>query len=260
MDYFNINSGEYDEKDFETLGLSVFYSQINDTLFTVGWTREYIQIYNLNSKTFHESYISTTQRYASCLASSESSLYISGGFAIFKATKEVVSDLLILDWSLEEQTWINSTDMTYSRGEHGCIVVNDTLWVMGYVQQIENMDITSNHDALWVTQGSLPVNLTIFGIVAVHDMIFIVGGYNVDCDTDCAQDTMYIIDTNNGRIDIQTMGFSVYGMPVVEVDNVIYGFGGLNELGVAMSSWAQYNMLSDKWLSLESTILICSWF
>ena len=79
-----------------------------------------------------------------CIASSNSlsSLYITGGF---DDDTGIMDDLQVLN--LQDLTWIvNAPSMLYARLAHGCTVIDDTLWVIGYVEAVEMIGITPSDD------------------------------------------------------------------------------------------------------------------
>ena len=237
--------------NFTEWGTGSYYTQLNYKLFTIRQTGDYINVYY-----FHNDAVPSTTYialgplkeipikvgHAGCLASAESPvnrLFVTGGI---DSTNQDLANLQILDMNsaLTELEWSNGANMTYNRSGHGCITVNDALWVMGYVQPMESIDIEGIDDSVWETRGSLPVtNLISFGVVAVDDYIFVIGGLR-----DGIENAMYIIDTRNGEVTFEQMPFSVSGMPVVVVNKTIYGFGGVDSSGQAMSTWAQYDLLS----------------
>ena len=227
-------------------GLGVFYSQLNHTLYTIEQTGDYIHIYDLRNMTYEtlQQPIPSSVGKRACLASSNPSsptLYVTGGYANGNA----MENLQI--W--EVNVWRDGPDMTFSRRSHGCIVVNDWLWVMGSETEIEAIDTTNIDDSSWDSKGELDRNIASFGIVAVNDLIYVIGGCT-DCDNSDV-DTMYIIDTINGNVTTISMGFLVQAMPVVAVDGIIYGFGGYliseeQAVGQETDKWALYDLLSDK--------------
>ena len=190
--------------------------------------------------------IPITVHWSACLASSNTPspwLYVTGGT---DNNSESMYNLQMFDWS--SNSWSHGPSMKYSREEHGCVVVNDWLWVMGggYDGEIEAINTTNINDSDWSLMTSFPPRdnsifyLQNFGVVAVDNLIYVIGG----CW--CSEDTMYIIDTNHYTVQNISMGFSVNAMPAVVVDNIIYGFGGTEVIGYdaqTLSNWAQYNLL-----------------
>ena len=135
--------------------------------------------------------------------------------------------------------------MNYSRRGHGCIVVNEWLWVMGCSPEIEAIETANIDDSSWELKGALDRDISSFGIVAVDHLIYVVGGYNYT--DNYHEDVMYMINTLNGHVTTLSLGFPVRSMPVVAVDGIMYGFGGWSPVeNQVMDSWAVYNLLSDK--------------
>lgn len=237
-----------DEDGTYGYGTGIFYSQLHDTLFRIGYSGQHIHVYDLQSLSYDvlDEPIPTAVSYGACLASGDSPsrrLYVTGGIEYIDYwTSTAMSNLQILELNTTE--WTDGVDMTYARQQHGCIVVNDWLWTIGtstHFERVNTVDIYSATE--WETMGYIDEKyLRSFGIVAVGDFIYVIGGYLSDCK--CVKNIMYIIDTNDGNVQSVPMNFSVYGMAVVAVNDIIYGFGGAHEYGVATSGWAQYNLLS----------------
>ena len=162
--------------------------------------------------------------HAACLASTQipsSRLYITGGI---DSTNSAMNKFQIYDLLAEQ--WMNGTDMLHARESHGCIVMNDTLWIMGYIHAIHKIQCsTTVIDSIsWEKPGRLPVSdLISFGVAAYEDLIFVVGGKR----DNTVESTMYIIDTSDGSVQFEAMGFAVHSMPAVVVDNIICGYGGV---------------------------------
>ena len=226
------------------LGSGVYYSQLNHTLYTIDYNvqtsvQDTIRIYDLRTMTSEtlQQPIPLHVHAQACLASSNPAnptLYVTGGFA------DSLSKLQI--WQANE--WREGPDMIHWRHSHGCIVVNNWLWVMGGLEaEMEAINISNIDSASWESTGDLGFGskLISFGIVAVDNLIYVVGG-SPDVDT------MYIIDTlNKGVANISTE-FLNYGMAVVAVDGIMYAFGGgWSSQSLSNSDrWAVYDLLSDE--------------
>ena len=238
------------------LGTGVFYSQLNHTLYTIDYDGQYIHVYDLRNLTFDTTQqpdpIPISVSNTACLASSNPSsptLFVTGGTG---SDANSIQNLQI--WEANE--WRDGPDMTYTRTGHGCIVVNDRLWVIAGYDRIDMEAISTSNidDSSWESKGDLDPYLLYIrsvGVVAVDNLIYVIGGsrccssgsYVVDHD-----DTMYIINALNGDVTTISTGLldQVYGRPVVAVDGIIYGFGGYSDSEAeTISSWAVYNMLSD---------------
>ena len=251
MTEYSIDNNQFqitnDYLTYGAYGLGVYYSQINTTtLFTIDEHGEYINVYDLTSiGTVIAGSASSVLRkipksvnYTSCLASSTTPsprLYIVGG--------DRPTRLQIFDIEFDE--WNQGDKMDYQRWNHGCIVVNDTLWAMGYVAEIETIDITDVYNAQWSVHNDLSFddNRTQFGLVAMSDIIYVVGGFIGDYDSGYSVNTVYIIDTVSSSIttDVLPFGEGVFGLSMIVVDGTVYGFGGLNDTVF----WLTYNELND---------------
>ena len=227
------------------LGYSTYFTQINDTtMYTINGNTGSINVYNLRSLLFEDlgTTIPIDVDYYGCIASSETpspKLYISGGNNASNMESTAMNNLQIL--SLDDMQWMDSTpSMIHSRHRHGCIVVNDRLWAIGglYDNSVEAINITDIPNETWWEIGHFNyTTLYLFGITAVDELIFIVGGMVKENDS-----TKYRIDTTH-TINTVTNEISVYpatlpmireGMPVVAVNRTIYGFGCCSTVGAKL--------------------------
>lgn len=244
----------------------VFYSQINSTtLFTIRQSGDYIHVYDLRTVdsgtgfTVISESIPITVGDAACLASHElpiPRLYVIGGDPD-KDYKNPMANFQILD--LYEYFWSSGTDMNFARYSHGCIVVNNTLWVMGTVQQIETIDINNVHDANWSVHNDLMIeeDLIDFGVVAVDHLIYIVGGWIGDYGSGESSRVIHVIDTISGCMNNETLSIPMSGLTMVTADGNIYGFGGYSGSGAwkledAINSWVQLEQFSDLFVCLRA--------
>ena len=234
---------------------NVFYTQLNSsTLFTISKTSGSIHVYDLRADllSFHDMEESIQYRIgdAACLASSETPsprLYITGGYTNYSGYYEIYPFFWTFD--LEEYSWKRAVDMKYARYRHGCVVVDDALWVMGTVPQIETIDITDIDNSEWSVQSNLSIdaNLTAFGVVSTHGIsqatcqwygfegvrcdnhsVYIIGGWVGNYDSGYNSDTVYIIDTEYRNMSTNALPYSVSALSAVMVKGGIYGFGGWN--------------------------------
>ena len=235
----NNSHGEY--------GLGVYYTQIDpSTLYLIDMLGDAINVYDLQSLSYDR--LNTTipfdVSYYSCIASSDSTLYITGGYSNQNGTLDRLQVL-----NLEDLSWLQrAPSMNYERYQHGCIVVNGNgnhkLWAIAgaYEESVEFVSTTDIEDRPWKKSGSLSCGLSFFGVTAFGDTIFIVGG---NCyGTTIRPDTVYTIDsvTNSIRTHKDALPFGVSGMPVVLVGNTIYGFGGYDGKNV-LDSWMTLDLL-----------------
>ena len=251
---YSIDSNEFEYDDellnhtFFEMGSGIFYTQFNaTTLFTISGTLgEYINVYNLSSiyseSSFHELTdfpLPQPVNDSACLASSDSlspQLYITGGdwtnssnATVSHEVKEPFNVFQIFD--LNNYSWSTGRNMHFARHSHGCIVMNDTLWVMGYVAEIETINITDVYNANWSIRNDVQIdNRTRFGLVEVQDLIYIVGGQLRDDYKEYTSSTVYIIDTLSGNMTTELLPYDhgIAGICMVVVDDIIYGFGGFD--------------------------------
>ena len=236
-----VDEGQYYLSDTE-YGFGTFYSQLNDMLFTITNGGDNIRVYFLQNMTreYLEEPIPYTVSASGCITSAEAPiarLYVTGGT---DTAGEAMRNLQIFDFN--STVWIQGTDMGYSRASHGCIVVNDGLWVMGWAPEIESIDtIGIDNISIWEIKGSLSTSYIVsFAVVAVHDMIFVIGGYDKDCKSDgsaCVIGTMYIIETKSGNVESESMEVSLYGTAAIVIDSIIYRFGGADSLSITTDNW-----------------------
>ena len=234
---------------------NVFYTQIGGMLYTISDAADYIHVYDLNPESlsfdiiYTEPGIPITVGDGPCLASSDTPgphLYVTGGYQNTSISFEIYKTFWILD--LANNSWSPGSHMNFGRYRHGCIVVDDTLWVMGTVAQIEIIDITDLDNVEWSVHSelSIPGNLTDFGLVSTHDhSIFLIGGsigVIGDHDSSYNSDIVYIIDTKYGNLTTETLPYAVSGLSAMRVDGTIYGFGGRND--EKLDSWITCQLLS----------------
>ena len=230
-------------------GLGVYYTQIDSsTLYLIDMLGDSINVYNLQSLSYQR--LNTTipfdVSYYSCIASTDSptsTLYITGGYGKFR--NGTLDRFQVLN--LENLSWLkNAPSMNAKRYQHGCIVVNDRLWAIAgaYENTIENIGITNIESIYnsWRDIGSLECGLSFFGVVAVDELIFVVGG---SCyGSTIRLDTVYTIDTVTDSITAHphALPFGLSGMPIVLVGNIIYGFGGYHGDNM-LDSWMTWDQL-----------------
>ena len=144
----------------------------------------------------------------------------------------------------------NLPQMSISRSTHGCIVANNSLWVVGgqNVISIESIKIGNIENAEWITNDyNLPAVLYDFGIVVIENLIYTIGGIGPD---ESVVKSVNIIDTATGRVTSDELSFEVQCMPAVAVDGIIYGFGGCaRQIGddadcELQAKWVTHEMLS----------------
>lgn len=238
-----------------------YYSQMNaTTLFTIEETGDYIHVYNLNALSFRRmdniKSIPNTVGDAACLASSEvpsPRLYITGGVHWDNDSQKHWDHTAPFQYfqilALDDYTWTNESEMYYGRYSHGCVVVEDTLWVMGTVPRIETFDVTNIENGEWTVQTEFQLDdrLIDIGVVAVSHYIYVVGGWIGDYDSGGGHNSadVYRIDTKSKSISTETLPYAVSALAMIAVDDTIYGFGGLKaagtwDSGTMRNSWITY--------------------
>lgn len=176
-----------------------------------------------------------------CLSSSSTPsprLYITGGAGSLNEFQ--IIDLVDLELMTSHDSL---PTLTNGRSNHGCIVASSSLWAIGgqFVDSVEAINITDITTESWRVIGNLSCELRQFGVTAIDDLIFIVGGY---CsDTSSLSDVVYTINTVNHFISIygETLPNATEGMPVLVISNTIYGFGGWS--GSYLDSWTTLTLL-----------------
>ena len=144
------------------LGHGVYYSQLNHTLYTIDYNAENtISIYDLRTMT-HETLqqpIPIGVEATGCLASANPAsptLYVTGGSADPADDREWTGSTLSKLQIWEANEWREGPDMIHWRHSHGCIVVNNWLWVMGgFVTEMEAINISIIDNASWKSKGNL---------------------------------------------------------------------------------------------------------
>ena len=237
-------------------GWGIYYTQIDDTtLYTINQNGELINVYDLQSLSFHNLAISIPNNVGNdaCLSSSQSPtprLYVTGGY-----DSEPLNELQILDLS-GDMEWIDSPPaMTTTRYQHGCAIINNVLWAIGgfgrsSVESINITDITKND---WREIGNVPVDLARLGVTTVDDLIFIVGGWAYTFTNSWfAIDDVYTINTTINSIETYTdsLPYATRVMPVLATEYTIYGFGGqLDNTYHYSDAWISFDLFSVTRLS-----------
>lgn len=214
------------------------YMQIYSYIYTFD-LRGNVSATKLDTETPHES------GYKACTAGSETPtprLYVTGGDPYINAAH--TQYLQVLD--LNDMEWLTNLPNTQGyHHHHGCTVLNDKLWAIGpdadtgNIETINISNIVSNTTETWqYFGGSLTCNLLTFRVITVGDLIFIFGG---DWYGHGAIDKVHVIHSITGNVTLyeHNLPYNVTGMPVILIDDTIYGFGGAN------TSWLTLNMLSD---------------
>lgn len=240
---YNIASGNFtdygDSYLSDTLGNPVgeegyggYFTQMDTTLYTVSYDYpvNHINSYRLDTATvLYEEVIVVpeTVSFYSCLASSTTPrprIYVTGG------TWDGTNSVHVLDVGTND--WASTSSMLYGHSRHGCIVLEDMLYVVaGYtVSAVEAMNIT-NIASPPVEIASLPVDdLYGFGqVVASEAVIYIIGGWSTGTGVAGNQisDRVYALDTATNHIILHSTLETVLAYTAaVVVDRVIYAFGG----------------------------------
>lgn len=229
-------------------GEGIYFTQIDDTtLYTISTDGGNINMYDLTagSETYQQLVtipINVGFPNRGCLASSVSlsSLYVAGGF-----NSGSIANLQILN--LSDMQWSDGPSMSYGRVAHGCVVVNDRLWAIGSVEEVEAINITNISSQSWSDMFSLPTRLSSFGLTVLDDIIYIIGGVDENSNYE-EVDTMYLIDTAAGNYDLyeDSLPMELQGMAVIVVDRTIYGFGGYSSTS---AEWWQDTLVTYDVLS-----------
>ena len=244
--YLNGTLGnEYGEHGFIT-----YFTQINETtVYTMNGDGESINVYNLQTLSYWD--LGTTLPInvgtplnTGCLASSETPsprLFITG-----PVTNLQVLSLADMQWTTSNSSNSSLPSMIAARQRQGCIVANDKLWIIAgkLGKTVEVINTTNIANETWQEIGNVSCNLVIMGVTAVDLTVFVVGGYCSNAPTG-RSDTVYTIDavTNN----ISAYEYSLPDatiIPVVAIDNTIYGFGGQTCGSCLDNTWLTLNMLS----------------
>ena len=242
-------------------GFGKFYTQYDATTLyavtgVISRNREAIFMFNLQTLNLETLSIGIPidVGYWGCISSSNlhRALYITGGYnyEIGGPLNAVqVLDLDILSWHS------NVDSMNYARYQHGCIVdkSHSRLYSMGWVSEIEMIDITNIGNAKWnVLNSVLPANLTQFGVTEVNGLIFIIGGKIWEQNE---VQTVYTINMETGKVKVHydLLPYPVKCMAVIAVNEKIYGFGGSNGT-TNIDTWISYIVPTDSPTTLPTDI------
>lgn len=238
---------------FSQLNDETLYYASNDPGYVVGYDLRNISYLGWRGESAWKTPVDVTTANHFCLTSSKTPsprLYVSGG----NTDNYHGTDLKLLQvLDIDDVRWLIGLPHTMTwHMNHGCIVMNDTLWVISgskanMIETIRIANLTSNTTETWQNTTSFDCSLggyADFGVTSAGDLVFTVGG---SCNTE-PDDVMFIIDTITNSITLSTerLPYVVKNMPVVMVDNTIYGFGGRNDTtdSSRMTSWVSLNMLS----------------
>ena len=246
-------------------GFSTYFTQLESMLYTINQNGESINVWDLSDSfgLWYHGTLGTTipinVNLYGCIASANTpspTLYITGGNNGSNTEPAAFDDLQVLN--LDDMQWLSSPpSMTETRHRHGCIVENDKLWAIGgrHESTVEGINTNNIASETWNVIGSLNCNVTLAGITAFDSIIFVVGGYCKQIAT--RLDTVYTIDTvaNTVNVSAFTLPFGVHGMPVVEVDGTIYGFGGRYKFENGSGAADR-----DGWLTLDMLCILSQSF
>ena len=193
-------------------GIGVYCTQLNSTtLYTISQNGDSIHVYDLRTLSYHvlDTTIPVSVGNAGCISSTTTktpTLYITGGTGKSSdQSDDKLNELQIL--SLHDNQWmVSPPTMITSRHSHGCIVVNGILWAIGGHREdsVEAINTTKIDTSTWRKIGNLNCGLASFGVTAVDDLIFIVGGYTYCYDNFTRSvDSVYVINTVSNTIAIQ---------------------------------------------------------
>ena len=233
---YGIDFTQLDDKLYSLRGFSV---QANMPIIVYDLQTLSMSNFNLSFEELDVHLPITVNQYA-CMTSSNAPsprLYITGG-----ENFGYLSDFQIL--TLDDLQWVTYLpSMLNTHTSHGSAVVNDRLWVIGgrYESSVEAIITTNVTTESWNNIGSLPCELSEFGITAAGGVIFIVGGWCWDLGG--TSSIIYTIDTATNVISVNpnSLPYGVNGMAVVAIDNTIYGFGG--HMGKFIDFWGTLDLL-----------------
>jgi len=228
------------------------FTQLDNTLFTISWDGGYIHSYQLdgfaNSDGVdgiyrEEAAIPTDVSSHSCLASSTTPtlrIYVTGG-----TNGGVLSTVQVLEIGEDGSSsyWLdNVPSMLSSRVNHGCTVLNDNLYVLGWVDAVEAISTTNIVSSEWEEVGSFPVPLSNFGqVVAYNNVIYIVGGNQRG---NGYSDGVYAFDTMTNEVTLHsTLPDAIMQAVAVMVGPTIYAFGGHDGTD-PLDCWMTYTLPS----------------
>ena len=118
------------------------------------------------------------------------------------------------------------------------------------LDSVEAINITNIANNDWLNIGTLSCDLRYFGVTALNDLIFIVGGTCTDGSN--YYDQTHYIDTTNNIVGVysDSLSLGVLGMPIIAFDSIIYGYGGNSAR--SLDTWWSLDMLSvlfSNWLT-----------
>eukprot|EP01084_Bolivina_argentea_P284745 488093_1 len=238
-------------------GNSQYWSQQQDILYMIGGDPQYsgdtFSIFNLRTKQLTENYHNISipigvDEYG-CLASYGELLYVIGGWNNFDAL-DIVQIV-----NVTSNQWISGgATMQTKRRSLACIVHDSgALFAIGgfgslYLKSVEKLMVknnTNSNNQSWKYIDDLLYSADKVRAISFGDDILVIGGHSNEYPGDYL-DVIQVIDTESGHISFGgNMNFAGYGSAVINVNNIVYSFGGYNAvLGGYQWNWEYYELLS----------------
>eukprot|EP01084_Bolivina_argentea_P256254 431355_1 len=214
-----------------------YYTQLNDLLFVIYGPVNYLNVFDLSTQTTHQQNFQTIPQntgYKGCLTAatiqSVDYLFVVGGQppGLWLDTVQILN-VLSLNWIQ------NTPPMIKSRGDCACIVhsktnqlfaiggqrVNDGYLVFNEKLYVGNMSNISNKQ--WISIDDLIYRAHYPRAVIFEDDILVIGGTNHEFMIHELQ----IIHTVDDTVSLGSdMRYGIYSSSAINVDNIIYVFGG----------------------------------
>eukprot|EP01084_Bolivina_argentea_P309506 535366_1 len=230
----------------------MYYAQYNEIIYMIDGDLisegDKISIFNMKTQTYTDNW--KTNLYdgdgEQCVAAYNNLLFIMGGYNLQITT--YYNNLQVLD--LCTKIWIpNMPSMKLARREFACIVHPDTedLYAIGGLHWSEGHQLTNTVEKIyvggntetetWVYTDTLDTAVRLHRAVISYENILIVGGFGSSQPLGIIQ----IIDSINGETSSGgLLDYKVFNAAVINVNNVIYAFGGKGELGYLLDTWQYY--------------------
>eukprot|EP01084_Bolivina_argentea_P077264 140100_1 len=224
-------------------GYSQYWSQVDHMLYMISWSGEYINAFNLNSKTYTTNYFATTipidVNTAGCLVATAQKLYILGSWDL--------SYLQIYDVS--NNAWTTGSNMNETRTQFSCILSEtyNRIYSIGGTNS-DTIEYISSTDVLtsWqYTKDKLHYKLDGLESVIYNDTIYVLGGSYYGNH----KKSVHMIDIASNKVSVmqhELIYWNQYGSPIVAND-ILFLFGGhrggMTQLPSDVYCWQYYDFL-----------------
>ena len=211
----------------DTRGYGEYYTQYDETMVYMCLGSGIYTFDMQTEESLAAATIPSNVGYTAAMASSETTgaVYVTGGTGPLDTVFVLILDTM---------SWLsNVSSMTYGRQWHASIVLNDKLYAIAGSGRntIECIDTLHIQDASWRVWDDTFHSIAMFGMVAVGDVVFAMGGHG-------ERITVYTIDTKTETWALSTdaLPYGIRAPAAIAVNNEIFLFG----VGDNRRKWMSY--------------------